>query len=317
MIRRSRSTRYTAAAGTTGSDTDALQTDVMRFMSILGLCLMAVFALVQSIPLQEKGRTRPELEKLHEAIAFQQERARVLQADLKRLTAQMRTAQERSTSAQQALSSAQQQLTLVVEQTQQARSDRDRLTAELEVLRRQLAQGRGELAGIQQAARTKTHSLRELQRQLGAQQKKLDDISQRTSALKRKKQPPPEPGPGKQGFTLRFASNEALHRLVAAGTVSLYGMAGKQAWRLSLSAGSPVFAPDSFPGWFHEMAPSTVPAEYVRTLEKSVNRLAQSSVVWGVQLPPATKQGIASLTRGLQGGNLLIGTDGQVTLEAE
>ncbi|MGI9320311.1 MAG: hypothetical protein ACR2O5_02775 [Thiogranum sp.] len=319
MIRRSRSTRYTAASGTTGSDTDALQTDVMRFMSILGLCLMAVFALVQSIPLQEKGRTRPEpeLEKLHEAIAFQQERARVLQADLKRLTAQMQTAQERSTSAQQALSSAQQQLTLVVEQTQQARSDRDRLTAELEVLRRRLAQGRGDLAGIQQAARTKTHSLRELQRQLGAQQKKLDDISQRTSALKRKKPPPPEPGPGKQGFTLRFASNEALHRLVAAGTVSLYGMAGKQAWRLALSAGSPVFAPDSFPDWFHEMAPSTVPAEYVRTLEKSVNRLAQSSLVWGVQLPPATKQGIASLTRGLQGGNLLIGADGQVTLEAE
>jgi hypothetical protein len=291
----------------------------MRFMSILGLCLMAVFALVQSIPPQEKGRIRPEpeLEKLHEAIAFQQERARVLQADLKRLTAQTRTAQERSTSARQALSSAQQQLTLVVEQTQQARSDRDRLTAELKVLRRQLVQGRGELAGIQQAARTKTHSLRELQRQLGAQQKKLDDISQRTSALKRKKQPPLEPGPGKQGFTLRFASNEALHRLVAAGTVSLYGMAGKQAWRLSLSAGSPVFAPDSFPGWFHEMAPSTVPADYVRTLEKSVNRLAQSSVVWGVQLPPATKQGIASLTRGLQGGNLLIGADGQVTLEAE
>jgi len=319
MIRRSRSTRYTAAAGTTGSDTDALQTDVMRFMSILGLCLMAVFALVQSIPLQEKGRTRPEpeLEKLHEAIAFQQERARVLQADLKRLTAQMRTAQERSTSAQQALSSAQQQLTLVVEQTQQARSDRDRLTAELDVLRRRLAQGRGDLVGIQQAARTKTHSLRELQRQLGAQQKKLDDISQRTSALKRKKQPPPEPGPGKKGFTLRFASNEALHRLVAAGTVSLYGMAGKQAWRLSLSAGSPVFAPGSFPGWFHEMAPSTVPAEYVRTLEKSVNRLTQSSLVWGVQLPPATKQGIASLTRGLQGGSLLIGADGQVTLEAE
>jgi len=278
-----------------------------------------VFALVQSIPLQEKGRTRPEpeLEKLHEAIAFQQERARVLQADLKRLTAQMRTAQERSTSAQQALSSAQQQLTLVVEQTQQARSDRDRLTAELDVLRRRLAQGRGDLVGIQQAARTKTHSLRELQRQLGAQQKKLDDISQRTSALKRKKQPPPEPGPGKKGFTLRFASNEALHRLVAAGTVSLYGMAGKQAWHLSLSAGSPVFAPGSFPGWFHEMAPSTVPAEYVRTLEKSVNRLTQSSLVWGVQLPPATKQGIASLTRGLQGGSLLIGADGQVTLEAE
>ena len=319
MIRRSRSTRYTAAAGTTGSDTDALQTDVMRFMSILFLCLMTVFALVQSVPLQEKSRSRPEpeLEKLHQAIAFQQERARLLQADLQRLTTQTQSAKQRNTRAQQALSSAQQKLALIVDQTQQARSDRDRVTAELEVLRRQLAQGRGELAGIQQAAQTKTHSLRELQRQLGEQQKKLDGITQRASALNRKKRPPPEPGAGKQGFTLRFASARALHSLVAADTVSLYGMAGKQAWRLSLSAGSPVFAPDAFPGWFHEMAASTVPVEYVRTLEKSVDPLTQSSVVWGVQLPPATKQGIASLTRGLQGGNLVIGADGQVTLEAE
>jgi hypothetical protein len=291
----------------------------MRFMSILFLCLMAVFALVQSVPLQEKSHSRPEpeLEKLHQAIAFQQERARLLQADLQRLTTQTQSAQQRNTRAQQALSSAQQRLALIVDQTQQARSDRDRVTAELEVLRRQLAQGRGELAGIQQAAQMKTHSLRELQRQLGKQQKKIDEISQRTTTLKRKQQSPPEPGSGKQGFTLRFASSGALHSLVAAGTVSLYGMAGKQAWRLSLSAGNPVFAPDAFPGWFHEMAPSTVPVEYVQTLEKSVDRLARSSVVWGVQLPPATKQGIASLTRGLQGGNLVIGADGQVTLEAE
>ncbi len=319
MIRRSRNTRYSAATGTTGSDTDALQTDVMRFMSILFLCLMAVFALVQSVPLQEKDRNRPEpeLEKLHQAIALQQERARLLQADLQRLTTQTQSAQQRNTRAQQALSSAQQKLALIVDQTQLARSDRDRVTAELEVLKQQLAQGRAELAGIQQAAQTKTHSLRELQRQLGEQQKKLDDISQRATALNRKKRPPPEPAAGKQGFTLRFASAGALHRLVAADTVSLYGMVGKQAWRLSLSAGSPVFAPDAFPGWFHEMAASTVPVEYVQTLEKSVDRLAQPSVVWGVQLPPATQQGIASLTRGLRGGNLVIGADGQVTLEAE
>jgi hypothetical protein len=101
----------------------------------------------------------------------------------------------------------------------------------------------------------------------------------------------------KKGFTLRFSSDEALQRQVAAGTVSLYAMAGKQAWRLSLSHGRPVFAHDTFPGWFHEMASSTVPVQYVRTLGKSTDRPAQSSIVWGVQLPPATKQGIASLTR--------------------
>ena len=94
-------------------------------------------------------------------------------------------------------------------------------------------------------------------------------------------------------------------------------MAGKQAWRLSLLKGSPAFAHDAFPGWFHEMAASTVPPEYVQTLEKSMGQLAQLSIVWGVQLSSATKQGIASLTRGRQGGNLVIAADGQVMLEPE
>jgi len=31
-------------------EAEMLQTDVMRFIAILGLCLMAVFALVQSLP---------------------------------------------------------------------------------------------------------------------------------------------------------------------------------------------------------------------------------------------------------------------------
>ena len=69
MIRRSRGTRYPATTRSTGSDTDELQTDVMRFMSILGLCLMAVFALVQSIPVQDQERVRsqPELDQLQQA----------------------------------------------------------------------------------------------------------------------------------------------------------------------------------------------------------------------------------------------------------
>ena len=50
-----------------GADGDAggvadLQTDVMRFMAIISLCLMAIFALVQSIPLapvvQETGQAK-------------------------------------------------------------------------------------------------------------------------------------------------------------------------------------------------------------------------------------------------------------------
>jgi len=330
MIRPGRSTRYNATAGSTGSDTDALQTDVMRFMSILGLCLMAVFALVQSIPLQETDAIppEPEREKLHAFIAIQKQRARVLQAELDHLMAQIESKKVSKSRAQQALSSAQQELTRVVDQTQQARSEQDSLKTELDVLRHQLAEGRDKLAGIERAALNKAQSLRALQQHLREAQKTLDDIKQRATTLKItpvptpgppviEKRTPPVPTPVKKGFTLRFASDEALERQVAAGSVSLYAMVGKQAWRLSLSHGRPVFAHDTFPGWFHEMASSTVPAEYVRSLGESKDRPAQSSIVWGVQLPPATKQGIASLTRGRQGGNLVIATDGRVALAPE
>jgi len=52
-----------------GMDADAggvadLQTDVMRFMAILSLCLVAIFALVQSIPLAPTSETTPPVEQV-------------------------------------------------------------------------------------------------------------------------------------------------------------------------------------------------------------------------------------------------------------
>jgi hypothetical protein len=328
MIPRRSSTRYRATPGGPGSDSDVLETDVMRFIAILGLCLMALFALVQSIPLQdtERNRLEPEAAKLHQDIAFQQQRAQLLQSTLDRLAAQLQEATARNSRARRALTSTQHELTRITGQTDQARSARDHLSAELDVLRHQLAQGRHELAGIQRAAGQKAPSLHELQQGLGEAQARLDNIPQRTTAPQVTQSPsrvspatgqptPPVRKTEKQGFTLRFASIEALEHLVAAGTVSLYAMAGKQSWRLSLPAGRPLFTPEAFPAWFHEMAPETVPDSYVRSLRKSLGEPPRSPLVWGVQLPTATRQGIASLTREHRGGNLVIGPDGQVTLE--
>ncbi len=41
-----------------------LQTDVMRFMAILSLCLVAIFALVQSIPLAPTSETPKPVEQM-------------------------------------------------------------------------------------------------------------------------------------------------------------------------------------------------------------------------------------------------------------
>ncbi len=326
MNRRSRSTRPTAPAGGTGSDIDALQTDVMRFMSILGLCLMAVFALVQSMP---RGETSPipldpEPEEVRRGIEMQQERAVMLQADLKHLTAQIEIARARSDSAQQAAASKQRELRLLVDQTEQVRRERDRLRAELAVLHRELTLSRTELDEIQRAAVNRAATLGELQRRLGEAQKDLDSISRRASDLSRKAKGTATsavvakpPSPAKQGFTLRFASAKALHRLVRAETVSLYAMAGERTWRLSLRDDKAVFAATARPDWFHEMASTTVPREYVQSLEKLVTQQVRPAVVWGVQLPTATRQGIRSLSRGLPGGDLVIADDGRVRLAAD
>jgi hypothetical protein len=132
--------------------------------------------------------------------------------------------------------------------------------------------------------------------------------------------PAAKPVPGKQGFTLRFASAATLDRLITAGSVSLYGMAGQQAWRLSMEAGRPTVARASLPGWFHEMSAATVPAHYIRSLDNAADGPGQVAIVWGVQLPSATKAAITARVeqqraRHRQGGTLVIWDDGQVALE--
>lgn len=350
MMRRRRQAKYPSGSGAGGGDTEALQTDVMRFMSIIGLCLMAVFALVQLIPVQEPGKPA-QTARIQEEIKGQQQQVRELQAELHALKTEMlRT--------QRVLGVAQQHLEQVAGQTQQARAERDRLEAQLETRERELEKERQALADMEQLAEQKEQNLGELRGRLLDTQVQLDRSRTEIKALKRRvrqqaarpvivKRPPPapaakpviekRPAPApaakpviekqsppapavkpvspRQGFTLRFASATALDRLVAAESVTLYAMADQQAWRLSMDAGQPTVVRASFPGWFHEMAAVTVPAHYIHSLGNVANGPRQSSVVWGVQLPAATKAAIASLTRGQQGGALVIRGNGQVIQE--
>lgn len=333
MMRRRRQAKYPPASGAAGSDTDALQTDVMRFMSIIGLCLMAVFALVQGIPVQEPGKPAQPSQpaRLRHEIRLQQLQVRELQAELQALKSAMH-------GTQQLLSAAQQHIEVVSGEAQQARAERQRLQARLENLGRQLEQQRQALADTEQDTQHKQQRLDELRQRLVNTQRQLDHSRQEIGALQRQSrqqtarpvierpapaEPPPKaastplpkPAPEKRGFTLRFESDAALDRLVAAGRVSLYAMADQQAWRLSIKTDRPAVSEVSMPRSFHEMSAETVPAHYSRSLENAAPGAARSSVVWGVQLPAAAKLAIASLTQQRQGGALLIRGDGQVTLE--
>ena len=76
--------------GTAATDTEALQTDVMRFIAIIGLCLTAIFSLMRSIsePVDnsadqaENENLRQQLDSLQEIIAREQHSIQALEAEL-------------------------------------------------------------------------------------------------------------------------------------------------------------------------------------------------------------------------------------------
>ena len=307
MIRRRRQARFPAASGAAGNDTDALQTDVMRFMSIIGLCLMAVFALVQSIPSQQPVNPvvlddlQRQLEQGRQALAEIEQDSMQKQQHLDELSERLRTTQ------------------------QQLHDSRKAAAA---IRHESLAQAAKAVIVKRPAAETAAKAV--IKKSTPSEAVAKPVIEKRPApapAAKpviRKPPSPPapvaKPSPARQGFSLRFASAAALDRQVAAGSVSLFGMLDQQAWQLSMLAGTPAVATASFPKQFHEMSAATVPAHYLQSLKNKADGRRASAVVWGVQLPAATSTAIASLlqqqqAQGQQGGALVIQGDGRVTLE--
>jgi hypothetical protein len=119
----------------------------------------------------------------------------------------------------------------------------------------------------------------------------------------------------KVGFLLRFASDEALERLVRSGVVGFTGMLGQDAWSLSLNGGSAVFVKHSPPRKIHEMTAATVPLRYIRAFQTAAGAGSLEGVIWGVQLPANMEQEIHTLMGRSAGGELVIQPDGEVVLE--
>jgi hypothetical protein len=321
MIRRRRQLRFPGASGAAGNDTDALQTDVMRFMAIIGLCLMAVFALVQSIPLQGPGKPVQledlELQLQHgrRALAEIEQVSMQEQQNLKELRGRLLATQQQLDQSRKAVAAIKR---VPLAQTAKAVVEKRPVPAPAA---KAVIEKRPVPAPVAKPVIEKRPVPAPVAKPVV---EKRPAPAPATKPVIRKRPPPPapiaKPLPARQGYSLRFASAAALDRQVAAGSVSLYGMLDQQAWQFSMLAGSPAAVAVSLPKWFHEMSAATVPTHYLHSLKNKADGRGPSAVVWGVQLPAATSTAIASLlqerqAQGQQGGALVIQGDGQVTLE--
>jgi len=222
-----------------GTDADVggaadLQTDVMRFMAILSLCLVAIFALVQSMPMAPSAEpvppevpdpvTEPVIEAVIEAVT---------------LTRPKRQPEFPT-------------------QTMQA--------------------------------------------------------AEATPVTEAVAEPIAAPIEESEGFILRFESDAALMRLVAANQVGVYAIEDERARRMTVSESRISFWDASTPNSFHEMEVSTVPLPVVDALART--GADTDKISWGVTLPGKLMGQLDGLMQDHRGGSLVIGSNGDIRLEA-
>lgn len=255
-------------------DTDAggaadLQTDIMRFMAILALCLVAIFALVQSIPLIPEAPTQST-----DAAAPPPSPLLVPEPEPVEKEAVVTPPPVEETAATVALTRPKWTSTFVPQQ--RALSPPVERTPQRE------------------EERTPTEA----------------DPSPITPAAT-----PVTPAEStSRGFSLRFESDHALTRLVAAGKIGLYAIGNGRAQRMTVSESRISFWDASTPGRFHEMETATVPRPVIDALAKS--GISTAGIDWGVTLPGKLRQQLDALMRDHTGGALVIGLDGELRLES-
>ena len=230
---------------TRSADTDAggaadLQTDIMRFMAILSMCLLAIFALVQSIPLAPVETAEPA-----EAVVVE-------------------TPPE---------------VAQPVEPPPEA-----------------------PVAAPTQAEKTVVLT-------------RPNWVPKYTPPAPVEPAPEPQPEPPEdEGFTLRFASDAALMRAVAAQHVGLYAIEQGRARRMTVSESRISFWDASTPNTFHEMESGTVPLPVIEALGRA--GAGTDNVSWGVTLPGRMKAQLDELLHAHRGGSLIITAGGDIHWEA-
>ena len=240
------------------ADSDAggaadLQTDIMRFMAILSMCLLAIFALVQSIPLTPTETTQPP-----EPVAIE----------------------------------------APVVAPQPARPSPEATAATPPQANENVVLTRPEW--VPKYASAQKTAVEE------APQPSAEEVF-----------PPAEPDPepaGDDGFTLRFASDAALMRAVAAQHVGLYAIEQGRARRMTVSESRISFWDASTPNAFHEMEAGTVPVSVIDALSRTGAETA--AVSWGVTLPGRMKAQLDQLLQAHRSGSLIITADGDIHWEA-
>lgn len=333
-----------------------LQTDIMRFLAILSLCLMAVFALVQSLPqVPAQEAVEPDLRPiLQEQVTQLTQRIEKLKTEHRALSDELAQNRQANSLAkatlvdmQSALNTANYRLRRSAERVRRLETsidDRSRSLADLlqrkEAEDRELRRIERRLSAAKQQLKTAETAVALQQRKFVTRDKAPAEKNAPSTPIRSKTEPTvnaiktgsipssqrsvkkPEDSVAESagdipGFALRFASEHALRRLVRNGQIAFYAREAKSFWRLDLNTGRDRFDSAEAPSAYYEMSSDTVPTGFRQALVRHKGSRVSADTVWGVTLPAATRGRIQQLMQNRKGGELIIQADGAVSLQGK
>lgn len=314
------------------NEVEVLQTDVMRFFAILCLCLMAIFALVKTLPMApptggpaiveptdlkaEAEALQKHTDKLKERLAELRVQVQVAAVDAEKSSTAAAVAEKKEQEVLNRLNRAQQDLGSVSRSLEETRGALKLREMKLAEILTDLENKQRIRSALQSQIKNETQHLAEIQASIAQAGQDLNRRSPpEPSSEKIKPAETSPPQADKTEFTLRFASDAALQQMISRGTVNFYAMAGKNAWQLKLKDGRPVYLSTEFPRQIYEMQTATVPIEYTAGFKQQVAVFGRAAVTWGVTLPSQTKAGINRIMQGRNGGELVITASGEVVLK--
>jgi hypothetical protein len=312
-------------------DAEILQTDVMRFFAILCLCLMAIFALVKTLPMAppengpaiaEPADQKAETKLLQKKIAALKEKLDEMQTRVQAATVAAEHASAQAIKVAKTEEAVRDRTAKVKQELEKASQTLGDIRREIEMrefklerILEDIADKRRVHSDLKTKIENETQGLTKIREKMERVQARLDQNHQPNQAPVKK--PPgvtPSPEPAQKGFTLRFASDEALEKLISDGKVNFYAIAGKNAWRLKLSGGRPVYIAAEFPRQIYEMETPTVPMDYAAVFQRQIAAFGRRTLTWGVTLPERTTDFINLMVKDRKGGDLIITADGEVKL---
>lgn len=304
-----------------GDDVEALQTDIMRFMAILGFCLMVIFAMVQSLPNVEVQQ-EPQLiskELLEKQIENLESKAKEIEQKLQKLDSTLSDKQQQVMQIEEAINASKQNLQETKEKLQKELIDLTVARQNINRQERDIAKLNRQTARLEELKQRAIDKIRNPEPTVSEPSKPVQTPQQTAEAPQQPKvdveQSKPQPTPSEEkeqekGLSLRFSSDQALMSLIQQNTIKFYVVKNKQYFRVLANGKVKV---ESINAQFYQMSAYTVPMSFKNRIKQHFT--LTRSAKFGVTLPSNIEQQLYQFVNKHKSGELIIDANGKVNFQ--